>query len=392
MRLVDFLNRIAVFYSNSFRQRQLNVWVFGEWFGKRTGDNVSYFANYMAENYRDIELYWLCDPSCPTSRLHSRIRVVDYTSKEAIDVLKRASVAVMGEGIADLNPNAQNYLGNAIKVNLWHGIMWKKIGNDAEVSRAAGVAGAIRRKLYHYDYFVSPSDAYSEHIKTAFDASDEDLICAGLPRNCIFYDEDRVRQCRSALESRLGTEKPILVSYLPTFRDSGSAPFSFSSLRDPAFEQWLREKNVFILQKAHAAEKGSFGADQGRILTVEDIPAQELMAASDVLITDYSSCFFDYLLLDRPIIHFLYDYDFYKDRDRGLYYEKEEVVCGEAPQTPEELMAAIRRSVEAPMQDQRLRALRREKFLTYEGPDSCKKIADFLVARTNKRGRKSRSI
>ena len=51
------------------------------------------------------------------------------------------------------------------------------------------------------------------------------------------------------------------------------------------------------------------------------------MAASDILVTDYSSCFFDFLILDRPIIHFLYDYDYYKEKDRGLYYEKEGVIC-----------------------------------------------------------------
>lgn len=105
------------------------------------------------------------------------------------------------------------------------------------------------------------------------------------------------------------------------------------------------------------------------------------MAASDMLVTDYSSCFFDYLLLDRPIIHYLYDYDFYKDKDRGLYYGKEEVVCGPAPETVPELVAAIREGIENPGLHRALRQARMRRFMTYEGPDSCERILQEILKR-----------
>ena len=390
MRSLDFIKRIAVYYLNIFNKRQLNVWVFGEWFGKRTGDNVTYLANYIAENYTDVQLYWLCDKECDTSRLHSRIIIIDYTTKEAVNVLKHASVAFMGEGISDLNPEVHNYLGNAIKVNLWHGIMWKKIGLDAEKNKKIGIVGKIRKIIYRYDYFESPSNEYSSHIKTAFDSSDTNIIQSGLPRNVVFHDIEKVEECRKSLVNRLNISNPIIVSYLPTFRDSKSNSFSFVDVEDSTFEQWLQDNNVYIIQKAHAAEKGGFGSDKGHIITIEDITAQELMAASDILVTDYSSCFFDFLILDRPIIHFLYDYDYYKEKDRGLYYEKEEVICGPTPNTIGELIEVIKRSVLNPVEYKDLRRARREKFLTYENPDSCKIIAEFIITQNNKKARRNR--
>ena len=57
------------------------------------------------------------------------------------------------------------------------------------------------------------------------------------------------------------------------------------------------------------------------------------LAAADMLITDYSSCFFDYLITNRPIIHYLYDYDYYVKEDRGVYYDVMDVVAGDTPKT-----------------------------------------------------------
>lgn len=379
MRQLDFVKKYCRYLINRTNRRDASTWVFGEWFGKRTGDNVTYFANYLAQAHPELELYWLCAAGCDTSALDGRIRILDYASEEAVAVSRRAAVAVMGEGIADLSPDISNYFGNAVKVNLWHGIPWKKIGHDAEKGRTVPVIEGMRRRMYRYDLFETPSDEYSSRVATGFDARPEGLVKAGLPRNRLFYDAEAVAACRDKLFQRIGAQYATVIAYLPTFRDAGTKPFSFTDVRDPAFLDWLEARDAVVIQKAHAAQAGDFEAGRGRVLNVPDIPAQELMAASDMLVTDYSSCFFDYLLLDRPIVHYLYDYDFYKDRDRGLYYGKEEIVCGSAPETVPELVRAIRENIENPGLNRPLREERMRRFMTYEGPDSCERIAERIL-------------
>lgn len=387
MRELDFLIKSYRYILNSNNNRIATTWLFGEWFGKRTGDNVTYFANYLAQSHKDLSLYWLCNNSCNTDLLNRRIKVLDYSSEEAIAISRKAAVAVMGEGISDLSHDITNYWGNAVKVNLWHGIPWKKIGYDSRKKKENSIIESIRSHMYRYDVYETPSDEYSKHIKSAFNTSENSLIKAGLPRNVLFYDQDGLQDCRDKVFGKCKLQSPArLAIYLPTFRDAQTKPFSFTDIREASFHEWLERNNIYIIQKAHAAETGAFSGTSSHIINIKDISAQELMAASDMLITDYSSCFFDYLLLDRPIIHFLYDYDFYKNKDRGLYYEKEEVVCGAAPENENDLIKAIQENFENPGLFHDLRMERKAKFMTYEGPDSCEIITQRIFGELKKRG------
>jgi CDP-glycerol glycerophosphotransferase len=380
-----FIKKIIRFCRNSVNERDPAVWVCGEWFGKRVGDNAAFFANYIAEHHPAIRLHWLCDGNCDASALDKRIAVLDYSTEEAVAVSKKAAVAIMGEGISDLSHDISNYWGNALKVNLWHGVPWKKIGYDMKNARSRPPEDAIRKRLYKYDLFESPSEEYTKRILTAFGTERKCIVEAGLPRNRLFFDAGKIAACRERLARRLGAASPRIIAYLPTFRDSRTEPFSFAGVRDAAFSAWLERNNAYVVQKAHAAETGSFGAGTRHVVNMPDIPAQELMAASDMLVTDYSSCFFDYLLLDRPIVHFLRDYEYFKNEDRGLYYGKDEVVCGSAPENEADLIRAIRENFERPGLFRELRAARKAKFLTYESPDSCEIIARRIFRELEKK-------
>ena len=74
----------------------------------------------------------------------------------------------------------------------------------------------------------------------------------------------------------------------------------------------------------------------------EDI--RELYLVSDILITDYSSVFFDYANLRRPMIFFVYDIDNYRDRLRGFYFDFEEKAPGPLVKTTEEVIAEIKKT------------------------------------------------
>lgn len=381
--------------ASRFYRKNKKLWVFGEWLGKRCCGNSLYFANYVAMNHPEIECVWISFKNIDLSLLHPRVKRVVIDSPEAKDILKHAAVAVMNMNMVDFSQHMDMYCSSAITVNLWHGVPWKKIGKDAlDASNpikwlyAYYLLRMQRAKLY-----LALSDEFAEILHKTYYPNMKNIIKSGYPRNAFFYDRSLVKNARDKVccilrdkSNLLIDEQTKIIAYMPTFRDSGVDVFSFGQIgQDERLEKLLIDNNAIIVEKAHFvnAQKGSSEnvVNNSRVINAGDVSGQELMAASDLLITDYSSCFFDYLLLDRPIIHFLYDYNYYVNKDRGVYYKKEEVVCGDAPETLDELFEAIEANLKCPDKNEEIRKQRRTRYITYETSDSCKVIFDEIKGR-----------
>ena len=399
-KFLVMFNRIKYKFQFKTTDRNWKLWVFGEWFGKKCNDSPLYFANYVAKTHKDIKLIWIAKNNCVgLDALDPSINVVEMDSEEAIKIMKSAGAAFVNEGLQDLSSQGYNYLNGALIINLWHGIAWKKIGLDTYKPHQIfeKLYARIIYSLQDFAYFPTSSEMATKTLCSGFDRSKDSLIKSGFPRNDIFYDEYGIKEAREKIINALRTfsdvinENTKIIAYLPTFRDRSSTNFDFKTLPTIDYlEKFLSDNNAVIVQKAHIVNQNrndSFNGDKRatRIITWNDCSAQELMAASEMLITDYSSCFFDYLILDRPIIHYLYDYDYYSGDDRGLYYKKEDVVCGDVAMTNQELIDCIEKNLLNPDKDKDLREKRRNEFLTYERPNSCEVIANFVLAEINRK-------
>jgi len=93
------------------------------------------------------------------------------------------------------------------------------------------------------------------------------------------------------------------------------------------------------------------------------LDVQELLLISDLLITDYSSCFIDFLLLDRPIIFYAYDLNYYR-KYRGFLYDYRQIAPGEITMTRRETAKAIRAYMKNPVKDAEKRRHVKEMFHT----------------------------
>ena len=388
------LKRIAINYKYKHSKRDKNCWAFGEWFGDRCNDNSFYLANYVAKNEPEISIYWIAKKNCSgTELLDPRIKVVEMDSAEAKQILSRAGAAFVNEGVQDLSGDFLNYSSGAVIVNLWHGVPWKKIGMDSY----SGVAGKLYSKLVlslqSYSYVVTSSEVCSNALKSAFLIKDSDkLIRSGLPRNSLFYDPKETAACRkqliSFLDDRYGgiDDETKIITYMPTFRDRNEKIVDLKSTDiSRQLNDCLRMHNAVLLQKAHYVSqkrdsREKLKDDLDRILYLDEYASQELLAASDILITDYSSCFFDFLILDRPIIHFLYDYDYYANKDRGLYYTCEEPACGDIAANVDQLRDSIVENLENPDKNRALRDRMRKKHIIYDSKDCCRIITDVVRA------------
>lgn len=386
-----WLSNRRIYKKNYKNVRNYNIWIFGEWFGNKCSDNSMYFANYVAAfGDPSLKLYWICNKGVDTSMLNKKIEVIEKSSEKAIDLQKYAGVAVMNQGYDDFSNNGDNYLGNAITVNLWHGVMWKKIGFDAfPKTMLTKIYKITIRKTKNYSLFCSPSDEYKKFFSKAFCIDPSNSISTGLPRNEIFFYENKINKARDKLLIRLNKmginamKDTKIIAYMPTFRDENSDSFSFTSVQNKKLKKILIKYNCIIIQKAHEVNvnrgTGYGNTINQRVINIDNIAPQELLAASDILITDYSSCFFDFLLLNRPIIQFVYDYDYYRNKDRGLYYDFNKVDCGAMVHNESKLIDAIEEGLQFPEKHELKRKKVKCEFMKYENKENCRKIYDSII-------------
>ena len=392
-KLQKILEGIRVKKKYSKELRDPLLWLFGEWFGERCNDNCLNMANYVSEYHPEINVFWAAKRQCDCKGLNPKIHIVYFGTRNALNTYRKAGVVFMNQGFGDFSISGFNYFGNALTINLWHGVMWKRIGHDG--SRRNNFLYRIYTKMNDFafgaDKYVATSEEYAKVCESAFGAKKAQIIRVGYPRNALFYDEDSIVNARKSILLQLKEETGMpfddnvkIITYMPTFRDKKDDTFSFESFSEYSeLSDVLIKLNAIILQKAHFInQKRNQKNDteyNDRVFEFNNVDAQILLAATDLLVTDYSSCFFDFLLLDRPIIHFIYDYNYYAVKDRGLYYKYQDVCCGDVVFDKESLIKSIQMNLDLPNKDKSLRTSRLKKYMNYESPRSCEIIFDYIT-------------
>ena len=222
-----------------------------------------------------------------------------------------------------------------VYVQCWHGTPLKRLGYDLETSENAIDSIADIRKKYAMDaekfnYILSPSGFASEKFTSAWNLKEtkmEDKVMEiGYPRNdfLINHTQEDIRMIKEKLE--IPEDKKVIL-YAPTWRENQHLPGEGYQFQLPVdFKRWrevLGEEYV-VLFRAHYFISNSFEfeAFQGFVYDVSQMDdINPLYLAADVLITDYSSVFFDYANLRRPILFFMYDYEQYKHEMRDFYFD-----------------------------------------------------------------------
>ena len=223
-----------------------------------------------------------------------------------------------------------------IYVQCWHGTPLKKLGYDLENSDNAMNTQEEIFKKYKQDterlaYLISPSPFATEKFTSAWNLKEfgkEDIIIEeGYPRNdrLITATDEDIRLIKEKLGLSDIDKKIIL--YAPTWRDNQyTAGVGYTYKTEVDFD-YLREElgdDYIILFRAHylVAHDFDFEKYAGFIYDVSDYDdINDLYLTSDLLITDYSSVFFDYSNLGKPMIFYMYDIEEYRDDIRGFYID-----------------------------------------------------------------------
>lgn len=242
-------------------------------------------------------------------------------------------------------------------INLWHGVPFKRIGYASadmqhRLDRIADEHARCRA-------VISSSKVDTLAMAASFyPLSVNEVWNTGLPRNdFILRERDRLptdmRDQMDKLEALLDGRK--LVLFMPTFRNAQEdAYYRFAEDEVELLGNWLRRNNAVLGLREHMADEARSYSRQLTDLDCLDLSDDEfpnpeiLYRISSALITDYSSCFIDYMLTGKPAISFAYDLDSYLAIERGAFYDLEFVFPGPVCRSFKELREALDGLFETP--------------------------------------------
>ncbi|WP_240372656.1 CDP-glycerol glycerophosphotransferase family protein [Brevibacterium zhoupengii] len=263
-------------------------------------------------------------------------------------------------------------------LNTWHGIAYKTLGRtDAS---PLGAAGSVYN-LLQATHVLTPCPYMTETELTRFSLRgvfSGSLAEIGYPRQDLTLNMSKSSALR--LRENLGldsTKKTVL--YAPTWRgNKGSARFDGDQLQRDIEALAKLDANV-IFQAHHIMLRHIKNVDYGNIIVPPaNTSANELLAVADLLISDYSSIFFDFLATGKPIVHYLYDYAEYAD-DRGLLLDQSDLP-GPIVSTADDLVSTVTSLISEPYRPTTRYQQARERFCPHDdGHASLRTIRWFML-------------
>lgn len=194
------------------------------------------------------------------------------------------------------------------------------LGADMRESKNAFVPKS-KNKLA--DILLAQGEYDKAIYSKCFNLPQENIRILGLPRNDELSNnngKDRVAN----IKKKLGLPNKKIILYAPTFREYEKDGVNCVMSLPIDFEKWERilgEEYILLLRAHHEVVKVMNIKENAFIKNVSSYSdLNELMMVSDILISDYSSIFFDYSILGKPMFSFSYDYDKYNE-ERGLYFD-----------------------------------------------------------------------
>ena len=359
-------------------KRQLDLWIFSSSDNIKFNYNSKYLFLYVKDNYPDIKpRFVINDPDLrkKLSEKYGEEYFIDTTTKEGICTallgsvwFTSASLPVYGFGL-----NKKRLI-----INLWHGVPLKKI---ALCDRQEPLyKRTYFKKVFSENYtdVAAESRALIPVMQKSFDIKSSKVKLMGQPRLDVLFDKTP-RPFPVDKDRNFSRQKRIL--YAPTFRkDRPTRIFPFDDFDKTGLNKFLEEKNYVLYIRTHMNEKASLREYlSDRVINFDEECAgdvTEYLSFFDLLITDYSSIFIDYLLLERPVIFLPYDIDIYK-KEHGFNFPYEEIACGQKPSDFKSFLSAAEAALEGWSMDKRQKRIN-DFFHEVSYPCSGKIVNDVL--------------
>lgn len=298
------------------------------------GDNIEYVAAEVRKQ-TSSKIIILKEPRC--SRAFENIipdHTIEFTPRRTISFLKGIYHLATARYVFVDNYHvvlaACNFRTQVTCTQLWHANGAVKYFGYRDKTIKTRPASAHRRfkKVYSRFHHIAVSSNEMAYIfSEAFGAEPKRIIKTGVPRTDYFYNQNAVNTAAEKVHAALPQLKnKKLLLYAPTFRDD---EFDVTNIHlDIAAMKKQLSEDYHLLLKFHPAVKLT-GFKNDRFVTdvSGSFDINSLLAAADILITDYSSIPFEFSILKKPMIFFPYDLNDY-EKSRGLWFNYQSFMPG----------------------------------------------------------------
>jgi len=318
---ISLLKGLRLFSRFKSSKIEENLLIFGAHQGEAFIGNTKYLFLYFNE-FSDYECIWVSRSKEVVRELRERgFNSLYAFSFKAFSKLRKARCIFITHGIGDVLPI--KFSKKTKLIFTWHGNPIKKCGFDSPTIKENRYDRKVLEILSkEISYILVSSEDEKRKMETMYRVPLERIIVTGYARHdflCNRTDEDI-----NVFRERLGLPIEIknIILYGPTFREEKIAKMPFSKTNMIELDKFLKESNSILIFKAHPDVSEIDPIDLDNIIIPDSyLDPQELLLAADVLISDYSSIIFEFLLTgNKPVISFPYDLEFYQ-KERGLYYD-----------------------------------------------------------------------
>jgi CDP-glycerol glycerophosphotransferase (TagB/SpsB family) len=354
--IIALLNRVKVkkvlivtlYFLLRFFPKKKNLIVFGGEAGRGFRGNPKYLFIEMNKR-KDVECVWISK----SKKVVEQIRKMGYPclyakSIRGIWVQLRARALIHSHSINE--DFIRVLVGGAISINTWHGVGLKKVWAASKSTLTYKILHRppsflkklallyLKTTFAKENYVLSTSERVSSYYPETFCVDFDHVIELGQARNDVFF-EDTVED--QEVPDWIKTNR--IITYMPTHRKKGKSDKPLTKVINfEALNQLCNERNTYFLIKNHMYSKGKVPNKYDRIIDAskQAIDPQLLLKYTDVLVTDYSSCYTDFLLLNRPVVFYCYDLKSYLHSNE-MYFDYEEVTPGPKVKTFDELLESL---------------------------------------------------
>ncbi len=300
--------------------------------GKEYNGNIYYIAKELSNNeeYKDYTIYM----SIIKEKFQDAVNFFKLKKIKNVKFIKSGTnkyYKIISSAKFLINDNT--FLPFFIKkegqvyLNTWHGTPLKSLGK--KIKNDFHNIGNTQRNFIISDYLLYPNEYTKNHMVEDYMISnlcDNSIILEGYPRNTAFFDEELKKEVRRKYK----LENKQVITYMPTWR--GTLRGQNSNVQEMNLEYIFEEmderlsENQILYVNLHPIEKAT--VDFSKYKKVKPFPTEyetyEFLNIADILITDYSSVFFDFMNTGKKIILYVYDKESYLE-DRGLYIDLEDL-------------------------------------------------------------------
>lgn len=380
---------IRILYKLTYRLVRVDdqLVIFISFHGRGYSDNPRAIYEQMKKDprWKDYRFIWFIKNHQQKNIQIEGAQVYEYFSLPYFYYLSKAKYWV-------INCKMPTYIckkPEQIYLQTWHGTPLKRLAHDIDVSEDTTFyrSAITYEQMCHsydidvarYNYMISPNAFCTQVFPHAFGVPESKLIETGYPRNDFIVNASEKEKEAIRQKFHVPKDKKVIL-YAPTWRDNSYVAAGYTFELQANFYRWkeMLSDEYVVVFKPHYLIINTFENDPNLQDFLISIPASaeinELYVISDCLITDYSSVFFDYAILNRPIYFYMYDIESYAKDLRGFYLDIYQDLPGSIYEKEEDLLEAVK----AHYFDQEKMTAFRKRFNNLDDGHAANRVVDIL--------------